>query len=94
MQVKDVREQDSAADVRPKWQNAPTGMAQAPLRFKNQLTGLVSQMTDKIFRKSIESPPGNQSQMTINTATAVMVCEQDGIELAGTIVAPRMRPPR
>jgi len=55
----------------------------------------ISQMTDKIFRKSIELPLGNQSQTTINTATVVMVCEQDGIELAGTpIVAPRMRPPR
>ena len=79
--------------IDPKWQDAR--MVQATLAFKDQLTQTVSKTTDKIFRKSTESPLGNLKRKkstatgqcaTIATAMAVMMCELDGIEWAGTAI--------
>jgi len=74
-------------------------MAHAALAFKNQLIRSVNQITGTLFRKSTASSLGNlkrkESAATgqcaaIATAMAVMTCEQNGIEFAGTpIVAPR-----
>jgi len=74
-------------------------MAHEALDLKNQLTRSVSQTTGKIFQKSTALSLGNLKQKesaatdhcaAIATAMAVMTCEQNGIEMAGTpIVAPR-----